>query len=114
MAENNIQIETEVKQLQSFMAKIAKVVKELQSRIVIVEGKIKTDDADIIAKEKEVDDFISANTDAVKKINKEIKSILKDKNKKDNNKKEIDEAINRLDKEVLKIKEVKKKFEESE
>ena len=62
MAENNIQIETEVKQLQSFMAKMAKVVKELQSRIAILEGKIKNDDADSTAKEKEVDDFISASS----------------------------------------------------
>ena len=50
-----------------------------------------------------IEETIVANSDAVKKIDKEIKALVKDKNKKNASKKEIYEAIKRLDKEIAKM-----------
>jgi hypothetical protein len=57
-----------------------------------------------------IDQTIVENFDAVKRLNKEIQSILKDKTKKDN-KKEVDDALKRLYNEIQKIKIVNKKYE---
>ena len=56
-----------------------------------------------------IDESISANSDAMKRLDKEIKNILKDKNKKDNHKKEVDEAMSRLDNKIVQIKVAAKK-----
>ena len=86
MAEKSIQ--DQVKSLQNYMGGIAKLLKYLQSRIQNLEGKgIKPADSglgEIIEQKNMIDESISANSVAVKRLDKENKNILKDKNKKDN------------------------------
>ena len=55
-----------------------------------------------------IDQTILANTDAVKQLDKDIKGLLKEKNKKDNTKNKIVEEIKRLGKEILQMKKVDK------
>ena len=101
--------------LQSYMGGIAKLLKEIQSRIKTLEEKNHgTPDEglnEVIEKHNVIEESISANTKAVKRLDTEIKSIVQDKNKKENNKNDIDEALKRLDDEVLKIKKGANKFE---
>ena len=66
--------------------------------------KILTPKRNLEKKKKVIEETIVATSDAVKKIDKEIKALLKDKNKKNASKKEIAEAIKRLDKEIVQIK----------
>jgi hypothetical protein len=49
------------------------------------------------------------NSDAVKRLDKDIKTILKDKNKKDNHTKVVDDSINRLVNQFVQIKVAAKK-----
>ena len=55
-----------------------------------------------------MDKTISKNSDTIKVLDKEIKCILKEKNHKDVRRKEIDDAINRLDEELKELKKEKK------
>ena len=99
MAEKSIQ--DQVKLLQNYVGGFAKLLKELQNRIKNLEEKSINPKADglseIIEQKKVIDESILVNSDAVKRLDKEIKTIVKDKNKKDNHTKEVDDAINRLD-----------------
>ena len=58
----------------------------------------------IVEKQQEIDQNISKNTEVVKRLDREIQKIMMDKNKKDTSKKELDDAINRLDKEIKLLK----------
>ena len=53
---------------------------------------------------KSIDDSISVNAKAVLRLEKKIKGIQKDKNKKESSKKDVQEAIQRLDAEISNIK----------
>ena len=111
MAEKSIQ--DQVKLLQNYVGGFAKLLKELQNRIKNLEEKSINPKADglseIIEQKKVIDESILVNSDAVKRLDKEIKTILKDKNKKDNHTKVVDDAINRLDNEIVQIKVAGKK-----
>ena len=79
-------IQEQVKMLQSYIGGFAKLLKELQSRIKTLEEKNSgTSDEglkEVIEKHNVIEESISANTKAVKRLDTEIKSIVKDKNKK--------------------------------
>ena len=95
----------QVKMLQKHMGGFVQMLKDLQARVKeLEEKKLKTKD-DALEEKQEFENTIAVNSDTVKKLDKEIKNLLKDKNKKDNSKKEVDEALKRLDKEILQIKE---------
>ena len=108
-------LQEQVKKLQSYIGGFAKLLQELQSRIkTLEEKKLGTSDEgekEVIEKHNGIEESISANTRAVKRLDTEIKSIVKDKNKKENNRKDIDEALKRLDDEILQIKKGAKKVE---
>ena len=57
-----------------------------------------------IEKQQEIDQNISKNTEVVKRLDVEIKKLIKDKTKKDTNKKELEDAIKRLDNEIVQLK----------
>ena len=69
---------------------------------------------EVMEKQQMIDKDISANADIVKRLDKEIKDILKDKTKKESSKKEVEEAIKQLEEEVLKLKEIGKGSKPSE
>jgi translation initiation factor 2B subunit (eIF-2B alpha/beta/delta family) len=113
MAQDNIQ--EQVKVLQSHCGGMAKLVKDLLSRIksleekdlIIADGGTK----ETVENQQVIKESISENSNAVKRLEKEIKSMETDRNKKENNKKEVEEAIKRLDDEILLIKKDAKKSE---
>ena len=95
----------QVKMLQKHMGGFVQMLKDLQARVKeLEEKKLKTKD-DALEEKQEFENTIAVNSDTVKKLDKEIKNLLKDKNKKDNSKKEVDEALKRLDKEIQHMKE---------
>ena len=113
MAQENIQ--EQVKVLQSHFGGMAKLVKDLLSRIQSLEEKdLSIADGgtkETVEKQQVIEESISENSNAVKRLEREIKSIEKDRNKKENNKREVEEAIKRLDNEILLIKKYAKKSE---
>ena len=111
MAQENIQ--EQVKVLQSYLGGMAKLVNDLQSRIKSLEEKdlsiADVGTKETVEKQQVIAESISENSNAVKRLEKEIKSIEKDRNKNENNKKEVEGAIKRLDDEILLIKKDAKK-----
>ena len=69
---------------------------------------------EVVKKQQMIDKDISANADTVKRLDREIKSILKDKTKKEANKQEVEDAIKQLETEILKLKQSGKGGTQSE
>ena len=65
---------------------------------------------EVVRKQQEMDNDILKHSNVVKKLEEEIKSILKDKSNKDESKKEMDDAIKRLEIEILKFKKSENDF----
>ena len=59
---------------------------------------------EVIEKQKVIDKNILANANVAKRLDKEIKSMLKEKTEKDTSKKKLENEIKRLDVEILKLK----------
>ena len=75
------------------------------------DGSLKGQDVDegireVIARQENIDQNILKNNTVIDKLDKEIKEIMKDKSEKIVSKKRVDEAIERLDREILQMKEV--------
>jgi chromosome segregation ATPase len=99
----DLDINDQVKTLQRHMGGIVQLLKELQSRVKSLEGRNSDSKNNGSEEHQVIQKTIEANADAVKKLDKEIKGLIKDKNKKDASKKEIDEAIKKLDTEMSKM-----------
>ena len=91
---------------------VQKVVKDiiasnvnLQVRVTILEGKNSGQDVvmGVFNPTTDAEQRILRNSDAVKRLEKEIETIIEDRNKKDDDKKKVDEEIKRLDEEISKF-----------
>jgi hypothetical protein len=112
-----LSMEDEVNNLKKHMGAVLMTVKDLKGTIKVLEKRISNKENDvekksekencvkeILEKQKMIDKTISQNSDSIKILDQEIKGILVDKNKKDVSKQEIDDAINKLNQEILLIK----------
>ena len=106
-------LQEQVKLLQNYIGGFAKLLKDIQSRVKSLEEKQQDPKDDklmeIMESKKEIDHTLLANSEAVKRIDKEIKGILRDRKKKVESKKEVDDEIKRLDSEIIKLKTENKK-----
>ena len=106
-------LQKQVKLLQNYIGGFAKLLKDIQSRVKSLEEKQQDPKDDklmeIMESRKEIDQTLLANSEAVKRIDKEIKGILRDRKKKVESKKEVDDEIKRLDSEIIKLKTENKK-----
>ena len=69
---------------------------------------------EVIERQENIDQNILKNNTVIDKLDKEIKEIMKDKSDKIVSKKRVDEAIERLDREILQIKKVYDKVDSAE
>ena len=106
-------LQEQVKLLQNYIGGFAKLLKDIQSRVKSLEEKQQDPKDDklmeIMESKKEIDQTLLANSEAVKRIDNEIKGILRDRKKKVESKKEVDDEIKRLDSEIIKLKTENKK-----
>ena len=66
---------------------------------------------EVIARQQEIDRNIFTNADVVNKLDQEIKNILKDKTKKEESRKKVDDAIEKLNLEILQLKQSDRKVD---
>ena len=98
MSKKNEKVEEEIKSMEKHTAGLVRTILDLKSRVEFLEKKGE-ENKNLGERKQVIEESISANSDAVKRLEKEITSIIKDKNKK-----KVDEAIKRLDDEIKDIK----------
>ena len=110
--DKKLSLEEQVKALQSHFGAVVNTVKQLKTSVdnlkSIVGNASNGCIKEVMEKQQMIDKDISANADTVKRLDREIKSILKDKTKKEANKQEVEDAIKQLETEILKLKQVKR------
>ena len=106
MSQENM--EDQLKVLQNHIGGFARLCKDLLSRVKALEekqGEIKGENKKELKETKQVIDMtMEANADAVKKLDREIKGILKDKGKMEASRKEVEDTLKKMDKEITMIK----------
>ena len=100
----------EVLEMQKAVKDVINSNENLEIRVKILENQnANQDEARGGSKpQKDAEHCIVRNAEAVKRLDKEIETIVKDKSKKDDDKKRVDEAIKRLDEEMVKLRRDKK------